>query len=136
MTSQAKVFEIKTAFRSCDEDPDSDTPPDLRHIPARLRQRYSDFFDVSKAIQQPAHRSIDHAIELKPGTEPPYMRMYNMSPAELKVLGTYLTEALERGWIHKFKSLAGALILFVSKKDRELHLCVNYHELNIIIIKN
>ncbi len=62
--------------------------------------------------------------------------MYNMSSAELKVLGTYLTKVFERGWICEFKSLTGALILFASKKDGELHLCVDYYELNVITVKN
>ena len=33
-------------------------------------------------------------------------------------------------------SLADVLILFVFKKNEELRLCVNYKELNAIIIKN
>ena len=68
---------------------------DLSHVPSQLRSRFPDLFNISKAIQQPPRRSVDHTIELKPGTEPPYMRLYNMSPAELKVLGTYTSEALE-----------------------------------------
>jgi hypothetical protein len=137
--SKAQVFEIKTAFRPCDddnEDPDSNALSDLQHVPTRLRQRYRDFFDVNKAVQQPPHRSVDHAIELKPGTEPPYMRMYNMSPAELKVLDTYLSEALDKGWIRESKSPAAAPILFAPKKDGELRLCVDYRGLNAITIKN
>jgi len=50
-----------------------------------------------KAEQLPSHRETDHAIELKPGTEPPFMRMYNMSPAELKALDDYINDALAKG---------------------------------------
>ena len=39
----------------------------------------------------------DHAIELKPDTEPPFMRIYNISPAELKALDDYINEALYNG---------------------------------------
>lgn len=97
LSSQIKIFEIKTVFKSCDDkDFDFNILSDFHHISAWLCQWYSDFFDVSKTIQQPAHHSIDHAIELKPGTESSYMCMYNMSSAKLKVLDIYLTEVLER----------------------------------------
>jgi len=68
--------------------------------------------------------------------EPLYICMYNMSPAELKVLDIYLFKALERGWIHEFKSSVTIPILFALKKDGELQLYVDYCELNAIMIKN
>ena len=75
-------------------------------------------------------------IKLQPGTELLFMRTYNLSPAELKALNKYINEALASGWIHEFKSFTGASILFVSKKNGELRFCVNYQDLNVIIIKN
>ena len=62
--------------------------------------------------------------------------MYNMSSAELKILDIYLFKVLKRSWIYKSKSLATAPILFAPKKNGELQLCINYYELNTIIIKN
>ncbi len=41
-----------------------------------------------------------------------------------------------KGWIQHFISLTGASVLFTSKKDNSLQLCVNYHELNNITVKN
>ena len=79
---------------------------------------------------------MDHAIDLKPGTEPLYMRIYNMSPAELKALDDYIKDALAKGWICESQSPAGAPILFVPKKSGKLRLCVDYHGLNAITIKN
>src|SRR5438045_9612375 len=79
---------------------------------------------------------MDHPINLKPGTEPPYMRIYNMSPAELKALDDYIKDALAKGWIRKSQSPAGTLILFVPKKSGKLHLCVDYCGLNALLIKN
>src|SRR5438045_5053827 len=64
------------------------------------------------------------------------MRTYNMSPAELRALHEYLKEALVKGWIRESQSPAGAPILFVPKKSGELRLCVDYHGLNAITIKN
>jgi len=39
---------------------------------------------------------MNHTIKLKPGFKLPYMRIYNMSPAELKALDKYLTKALAK----------------------------------------
>ena len=64
------------------------------------------------------------------------MRIYNMSPAELKALDDYINEALRNGWIRESKSPAGAPILFVPKKNGELRLCVDYRGLNAITVKN
>ena len=89
-----------------------------------------------KANQLALHCITDHGIELKPGTEPPYMHIYNMSPAELKALESYINDALAKGWIRESKSPASAPILFVPKKNGELCLCVNYRGLNAITIKN
>src|SRR5438045_6573265 len=79
---------------------------------------------------------MDHPIDLKPGTELPYIHIYNMSPTELKALDDYIKEALAKGWIHKSQSPAGAPILFIPKKSSKLHLCIDYHGLNAITIKN
>ena len=59
-----------------------------------------------------------------------------MSLAKLKVLDSYLNEALAKGWIRESKSLTGAPILFTPKKDGELRLCVDYRGLNAMTIKN
>jgi hypothetical protein len=43
---------------------------------------------------------------------------------------------LDKGYIHPSSSSWGCPTLFVSKKDKELHLCVNYRPLNAVTIKN
>jgi Reverse transcriptase (RNA-dependent DNA polymerase) len=138
----ARVFEVRTVYRpvKCEDnwDPweDEEDSSDLSNVPARLRSKYRDFFDTRIADRLASHRATDHAIELKPDTEPPYMRTYNMSPAELKTLDEYINDALTKGWIRESQSPAGAPILFVPKKSGELRLCVDYRGLNAITIKN
>ena len=39
------------------------------------------------------------------------MRIYNMSPAELKALNQYINDALAKGWIQESQSPADAPIL-------------------------
>src|SRR5436305_6311526 len=43
---------------------------------------------------------------------------------------------LKKGFIQKSTSLVGYPILFAPKKDSTLRLCVNYQQLNNIIVKN
>jgi hypothetical protein len=43
---------------------------------------------------------------------------------------------LDKGCIHPSTSPWGCSALFVEKKDKELHLCVDYWLLNVVTIKN
>jgi hypothetical protein len=52
------------------------------------------------------------------------------------MLQQYIDQNLEKGFIQLSKSLAGAPILFVKKKDGSLHMWINYYELNHFTIKN
>jgi hypothetical protein len=59
-----------------------------------------------------------------------------LSLRELVALKEFLKKNLAKGFIREFKSPAGALILFVLKKDGSLRLYVNYQSLNAITVKN
>jgi hypothetical protein len=61
---------------------------------------------------------------------------YRMSTLELVELRLQLKEMLEKGYIHPSVSPWGAPALFVKKKDGTLKLCIDYRQLNKIIIKN
>ena len=97
---------------------------------------YADVFSETAAGMLPKHAEHDHAIELEPGTTPPYKPIYGLTETEREVLRNYLNKAQEKGWIRPSKSPAGAPILFVPKKDGELRLCVDYRGLNAITVKN
>jgi hypothetical protein len=59
-----------------------------------------------------------------------------MSPVEMKELKIQLQGLLDKGYIHPSTSPWGCSSLFVEKKDKELHLCVDYRPLNAVTIKN
>jgi hypothetical protein len=84
----------------------------------------------------PPERAIEFKIELQPSTTPIAKAPYKMSPVELKELKIHLQGLLDKGYIHQSTSPWGCSVLFVEKKDRELRLCVDYHPLNAVTIKN
>src|SRR5438034_11477523 len=97
---KAQVFEVKVAFNLYNNKIDDEMDNiNLSNIPKRFCSRYRDFFNVHKAERQPSYQPTNHTIELKPDTEPSYMHMYNMSPAELKALDIYLNNTLAKDWI-------------------------------------
>src|SRR5204862_6270913 len=87
---------------------------------AQLPQHYRQFlklFAPQMAKQLPKHRSYDHAIDLMPGTTPPWGPVYSMSEVELTALREFLDDMVQTGKIRPSKSPAGAPILFVPKPN-------------------
>jgi hypothetical protein len=84
----------------------------------------------------PPERAIEFKIELQPGTAPIAKAPYKMSPVEMKELKIQLQGLLDKGYICPSTSPWGCSALFVEKKDKELHLCVDYRPLNAATIKN
>ncbi|SPQ99093.1 unnamed protein product (mitochondrion) [Plasmodiophora brassicae] len=110
-------------------------PDDSPHLPDKYAE-FTDVFDETGATSLPAHRPYDCCIDLKPGMEPPFGRLYGLSPREQVALKQYLKANLESGFIRPSKSSAGAPILFAKKKDGSLRLCVDYRGLNAATVKN
>ena len=84
----------------------------------------------------PSHREIEFTINVIPSATPASITPYRMAPVELKALKLQLQELLEKGFIRPSVSPWGAPVLFVKKKDGTLLLCVNYRQLNKMIVKN
>jgi hypothetical protein len=84
----------------------------------------------------PPERDIEFKIELQPGTTPISRAPYKMSREELAELKIQLKDLLDKGFIRPSSSPWGCPVLFVSKKDKGLRLCVDYRSLNAVTIKN
>ena len=61
---------------------------------------------------------------------------YRMAPVELKELKVLLQELLDKGFVRPGVLPWGAPILFVKKKDDTLRMCIDYRQINKVIVKN
>jgi hypothetical protein len=84
----------------------------------------------------PPDRDIEFVIELKHGTTPIYKTPYRMATPELAELKEHIKELLEKGFICPSSSPWGAPLIFLPKKDGTQRLCMDYHALNEVTVKN
>jgi hypothetical protein len=101
--------------------------------------KYHDFVDVfskQKANKLAPHRPYDLKIDIDKGTHPPLGPIYPLSQPELSAIHEFLDEHLYIGFIRPTKSLYGAPVFFIKKKDGSLKLCMDFHGLNAITQKD
>ncbi|APA15655.1 hypothetical protein sscle_15g104250 [Sclerotinia sclerotiorum 1980 UF-70] len=100
-------------------------------------QKYKKLFEERKGHEAlPEHKPWDHEIVLEEGKMPPFGPIYPISASDLRTLRNYIGDALEKGWIRESTSQTASPVLFVPKKDSTRRLCVDYHKLNDITIKD
>jgi hypothetical protein len=68
--------------------------------------------------------------------KPIYGSIYSLLEKELTTLREYLKENQKKGFIRPLVTNANYPILFILKSGGKLRLCIDYHHLNEIIIKN
>ena len=106
--------------------------PEIR----KILNNFSDVFPEKLPKGLPPKRKHDFKIELKEDALPQKKGLYKLSDKELRELRKQLDELLENNFIRPSKSPWGAPILFVSKKDSNLRMCVDYRALNRLTVKN
>jgi hypothetical protein len=84
----------------------------------------------------PPNRDIKFIIELLPGTPPISKRPYRMPMNELVELKKQIAELQAKRLIFLSSSPWGAPVLFMEKNDGTQRMCVDYHSLNEVTIKN
>ena len=83
-------------------------------------EQYHEFkgiFSKESFDQLPPRKPWDHAIELKPGSEPHRCKIYPLSPNEQSELDAFLEENLKSGRIQPSKSPMASPVFFIKKQD-------------------
>ncbi|XP_074297249.1 uncharacterized protein LOC141627954 [Silene latifolia] len=102
----------------------------------RVLEDNKDLMPDSLPMSLPPRRSVDHQIELLPGTRPPARGPYRMAPPELAELRKQLDDLIRSGSIRPSKVPYGAPMLFQKKQDGSLRLCIDYRALNKLTMRN
>ena len=84
----------------------------------------------------PPERQVEFRNNLVPGAAPITKAPNRLAPPEKQELSTQLQGLLDKGFIRPTCSPWGAPILFVKKKDGSHRMCIDYRELNKVIVKN
>ena len=97
---------------------------------------YENCFNSKNAEMLFTHENENHVINLKFEKKSSYDSLYALSKKELQVLQNYLLKNLALNCIRESFNFVETSMLFIFKKNESLRLCVNYRNLNAVIIKN
>ena len=96
-----------------------------------LLQMYPEVFQ--ELTELPPRRTHDHAITLKPGTEPVNVRPYKYAYHHKDEIEKQVNELLQAGVIRQSTSPFSSHVILVKKKDGSWRMCVDYRALTKLL---
>ncbi|GKC50770.1 putative reverse transcriptase domain-containing protein, partial [Tanacetum coccineum] len=129
----AKGCQIFLAQISAKKEEDKSEGKQLKDVP--IVRDFPEVFPEDLPGLPPA-RPVEFQIDLIPGAAPVARAPYRLAPSEMKELSEQLQELSDKGFIRPSSSPWGAPVLFVKKKDGSFRMCIDYRELNKLIVKN
>ncbi|GJR18550.1 putative reverse transcriptase domain-containing protein [Tanacetum coccineum] len=84
----------------------------------------------------PPTRQVEFQIDLVPGATPVARAPYRLASSEMKEFLDQLQELSDKDFIRPSSSPWGAPVLFVKKKYGSFRMCIDYWELNKLMVKN
>ncbi|GJV38092.1 putative reverse transcriptase domain-containing protein [Tanacetum coccineum] len=129
----AKGCQIFLAQISAKKEEDKSEGKKLKDVP--IVRDFPEVFPEDLPGLPPA-RPVEFQIDLIPGAAPVARAPYRLAPSEMKELSEQLQELFDKGFIRPSSSPWGAPVLFVKKKDGSFRMCIDYRELNKLIVKN
>ena len=121
--------------KSCNEIKKSNKDSNSVTVPSNYL-KFKEVFNEKNCDVLPPHREYDCEIQLKDNSNLYYGPLYPLTELEREELKNYIKENLDKGFIRKSTSPAGAPVLFVKKKDGSLRLVIDYRKLNDMTIRN
>jgi hypothetical protein len=94
------------------------------------------FLDGDLPPNQQGPLAPEEVIPLESGARPVYTSCYRASPREIAEMRKQVEEGMLAGRIRPSSSPYGSSVLFVSKPDGSLRMCVDYRRLNKQTVKN
>ncbi|GJU71164.1 putative reverse transcriptase domain-containing protein [Tanacetum coccineum] len=99
-------------------------------------ERVEDSTKALKNAKVDKPKIIEFHIELIPRATPVAKSPYRLAPSKMHELSEQLKELQDKGFIRPSHSSWGAPVLFVKKKYGSMRMCIDYHELNKLTVKN
>jgi len=84
----------------------------------------------------PMRKIWNHAIDLKKIFKPRKGRIYPLSRNKREEIQNFVEDQLRKGYIRLSKSPQTSPVFFVSKKNREKKIVMDYYNLNDQMVKN